>query len=154
ANPPASSLDNEAGTARWIIKPGDKRHLVSYLIRVAPGAVMGSDGDFAGEVIAQSGGHQRPVTVGGSDQVRVAPFHWADRNGDGVIDDGEVLQAYDTIEEMKGVHLDWSTIESIWDAGGYRLDEKKHSFAPSKPSEAPKAGSSSHLSSQHRSSVS
>ncbi|HKK00908.1 MAG TPA: helix-turn-helix transcriptional regulator, partial [Desulfuromonadales bacterium] len=56
ASPPASSLDNEDGTARWIIKPGDKRHLVSYLIRVAPDAVMGSDGGFAGEVIAQSGG--------------------------------------------------------------------------------------------------
>ena len=137
ASPPASSLDNEAGTARWIIKPGDKRRLVAYLVRVAPTAVMGIGGDFSGEVIAQASGRQRPVTVAGPSEVRVAPFHWADRNGDGVIDDGEVLQAYDTIEEMKGVHLDWDTIESIWDAGGYRLDGKHHCFAPAKPSPKP-----------------
>lgn len=138
ASPPASSLDNEAGTARWIIKPGDKRRLVAYLVRVAPEAVMGSSGAFSGEVIAQADGRQRPVTVAGPDSVRVAPFLWADRNGDGVIDDGEVLQAYDTIEEMKGVHLDWDTIESIWDAGGYRLDSKNHRFAPAKPPAPPK----------------
>jgi hypothetical protein len=35
----------------------------------------------------------------------MAPFQWADLNGDNVIDDSEMLQASDTVDRMKDIHL-------------------------------------------------
>lgn len=136
ANPPASSLDNVDGVARWIIKPGEENRPVSYLIQVAAGAEIGSEAQFRGEVVAKSNGRTPPVPVFGVEQVRVAPFLWADLNGDNVVDDGEMLQASDTMDEMKGVHLDWNLLEKVWDAGGYRWDEQQAAFVPVRPPHA------------------
>ena len=38
AHPPASSLDNIHGVARWIIKAGDDRDRVVYMVQVDPAA--------------------------------------------------------------------------------------------------------------------
>ncbi len=130
ANPPASSLDNEEGTARWIVKPGESRQVISYLIRVSTEAGMGKEGLFQGDVIANPDGHNSPAPVAGATRVEVAPYLWADLNGDGIIDDGEMLKASDTFDEMKGVHLDWKQLEAIWDAGSYRWKEHEQRFSP------------------------
>ncbi len=132
ANPPASSLDNEEGTARWIIKGGNPRQLVVYLLRLDSQAVPGEELAFHGDIVASADG-SRPAAVSGDMTVKVAPYLWADLNGDGSIDDGEMLQASDTLEEMQGVHLDWDLLESIWDAGSYRWQEKEKRFIPSRP---------------------
>lgn len=133
ASPPASSLDNEEGTARWIVKPGEDRRMISYLLRIDVEAVVGKEGVFSGEVIANPNGSNAPSPVAGVSRVRIAPFQWADLNGDNVIDDAEMLQASDTVDRMRGVHLDWNQLEEIWDAGGYRLDEKRERFVPQRP---------------------
>jgi transcriptional regulator with XRE-family HTH domain len=138
AIPPASSLDNEEGTARWIIKPGEDRKVVSYLLKVAPGAEIGGEGAFAGEIVANPDGQSVPVSLSGDDRILVGPYQWADQNGDNIIDDGEMLQASDNVDEMKGVHIDWKLLENIWDAGGYRWDARHERFVPEKPSSGPK----------------
>lgn len=143
ASPPASSLDNEEGTARWIVKPEEARQTISYLVRVAPGAALGTDGTFRGEIVASSNGRHAPATVGGASSVRVSPHLWADLNGDNVVDDGEMLQASETFDEMKGVHLDWKLLETIWDAGEYRWQSDQLRFAPSKSPHPPGAPGSS-----------
>jgi hypothetical protein len=44
-----------------------------------------------------------------------------------------MLEASDTVDEMKGVHMDWDALEAIWDAGGYQWDEGERVFVPHKP---------------------
>jgi len=132
ASPPPSSLDNEKGTARWIVKPGEEERDVAYLVQVDKQATMGSTASMEGEVVLGPEGRSEPVPVGGSTQLTVAPYHWADLNGDGQIDDGEMLQASDIFDIMKGVHLDWNQLERIWDSGSYRWDIEKSRFIPVK----------------------
>ncbi|WP_429884483.1 helix-turn-helix transcriptional regulator [Geoalkalibacter halelectricus] len=133
ANPPPSSLDNEAGVARWIIKPGEERPLVVYRLKVDGVAEMGSQARFDGEIVVSPTGRSLSVPTNGDKVVKVAPIIWADLDGDGVIDDGEMLEASDTYDEMKGVHMDWRILEEIWDAGGYRWDAEKSRFVPERP---------------------
>ena len=132
ANPPPSSLDNEVGTSRWIIKPGETNKIVSYLLKVAPGIEMGKEARFSGEIVANPDGRSAPSSLSGDDRLQIGPYQWADQNGDNVIDDGEMLQASDTVDEMKGVHMDWKLLENIWDAGGYRWDAGHKRFVPEK----------------------
>ena len=130
ASPPPSSLDNEEGTARWIIKPGEERRLIAYLVKVDHAAELGKEGIFNGEAVANPNGRNTPSPVTGATQLRIAPFQWADLNGDNVIDDSEMLLASDTVDSMKDVHLNWRQLEEIWDAGGYRWDERREQFVP------------------------
>lgn len=133
ANPPASSLDNEEGMARWIVRSGQARKLIVYLLKADPKAEEGTEAFFTGEVVAKINGNNSPRPVEGTAGITIAPVHWADLNGDHLIDDGELLQASDTVDEMKGVHLDWDHLQAIWDAGGYFWDEKKRKFIAVKP---------------------
>lgn len=128
--PPASSLDNVNGIARWILKAGDERDRVVYLIQVDPEAKPGDVGTFRGEIVASREGSQSSVQVQGESRTAVAPIHWADADGDGRIDDGEMLQGSYTIEDMAGVHIDWDDLERLWDAGSYEWSEKKARFVP------------------------
>jgi transcriptional regulator with XRE-family HTH domain len=137
SNPPASSLDNDSGMVRWIIKAGDARERIVYLVQVDRFARAGSDSVFQGEVVAGSGNIQVAVPVQGEGRVAVAPALWADLNGDGRIDDGEMLQASHTVDEMAGVFIDWQELERLWNAGGYRWDEARGKFLPVKPVETP-----------------
>ncbi len=132
ANPPPSSLDNEQGTARWIVKPGEDRRIIAYLVKVDEQAAVGKTVSLVGEVVVGPEGRSKPVSVRGSAQMAVAPYHWADLNGDQRIDDGEMLLASDTFEAMKGVHLDWNQLEKIWDSGSYQWDAPADRFVPAK----------------------
>jgi transcriptional regulator with XRE-family HTH domain len=133
SNPPASSLDNDNGVVRWIVKAGDSRERIVYLVQVERSARTGSDGVFQGEVVAGPSDSQAAVPVQGDGRVAVAPVLWADLNADGSIDDGEMLQASYTVDEMAGVHIDWLELERLWNAGGYRWDEATARFVPFKP---------------------
>ncbi|HXV22282.1 MAG TPA: helix-turn-helix transcriptional regulator [Desulfuromonadales bacterium] len=130
ASPPPSSLDNEEGTARWIVKPGEERRMIAYLVKVDRAAELGREGTFSGEAVANPNGRNTPSPVTGATQLRIGPFQWADLNGDNVIDDSEMLQASDTVDSMKDIHLNWRQLEEIWDAGGYRWDERREQFVP------------------------
>lgn len=136
SNPPASSLDNDNGMVRWIVKAGDNRERIVYLVEVERSAKPGSVGIFQGEVVAGSGESQA-VPVQGAERAAVAPILWADLNGDASIDDGEMLQASHTVDDMAGVHIDWLDLERLWNAGGYRWDESKSRFVPVKPLDPP-----------------
>ncbi|MCK4508072.1 MAG: helix-turn-helix transcriptional regulator [Desulfuromonadales bacterium] len=130
ANPPASSLDNVNGVARWIIKAGDNRDQIVYLVQVDPSAKVNTEGSFQGEIVASRGGNRSAVAVQGESKIAVAPVHWVDADGNGRIDDGEMLEGSFTIEDMSGVHIDWQDLEELWDAGSYAWDSKKGKFLP------------------------
>lgn len=130
ADPPPSSLDNETGMVRWIIKAGDERERIVYLAQ-PPAAQVGSVAVFQGEVIAGPAEGKNSMAVQGGDRVRIATLLWADLDGSGRIDDGEMLQASHTVDEMAGVKIDWEELERLWSAGGYRWDEAGRRFIPS-----------------------
>lgn len=136
AAPPPSSLDSTEGTARWIVRPDEKQQRIAYLLRVAPGEVMGGGGRFRGEIVAHSNGRNAPTTVAGAAFVKISPHIWADFNADNVIDDGEMLLASDIFDEMQGVGLDWKLLESIWDSGRYRWDKELQQFFPARSAES------------------
>lgn len=133
AVPPPSSLDNVEGVARWIVKPGETRLKVVYLVKVGNNEKLGSTQDFFGEIVAKNDVQSDPARIGGQTQMTIAPYVWADTNGDQIVDDNEMLLASDAFDETQGVHLDWSSLEKIWDAGGYRWDPKAMNFKPVKP---------------------
>jgi len=133
ANPPASSVDNDNGMVRWIIKAGDARDRIVYLVQVGDMAAAGSYGIFQGEVVAGAADVKIAVPVHGDGRVAVAPVLWADQNGDGRIDDSEMLQASYTVDDMAGVKIDWLELEHLWNAGGYRWDDRKQIFLPVTP---------------------
>ncbi len=130
AHPPASSLDNVNGVARWIIKAGDDRERVVYLVQVDPAARLNSEGSFQGEIVGSNEGSKSAVPIQGESKINVAEVHWADANGDEQIDDAEMLEASFTIEDMAGVHIDWHDLEQLWNAGRYFWDPKAVKFLP------------------------
>lgn len=130
ANPPASSLDNVHGVARWIIKAGEDRDRVVYLVQVDVEAKKDATEGFQGEIISSMEGRQSAIPVQGESSVKVAPVHWIDANADGRIDDAEMLEGSFTVEDMAGVHINWNDLESLWDAGSYRWNKQKGRFVP------------------------
>ena len=129
ASPPPSSLDNVHGVARWIVKAGDRLDRIVYLVQVAD-AATDDRRVFQGEIIAGKGDNQISKPVLGDIDLKIAPIHWADADGDGRIDDLEMLETSYIVDEMTGVHLDWDYLESLWDAEGYRWDEEQKKFLP------------------------
>jgi len=133
ANPPTSSLDNVNGVARWIIKAGDDRNRIVYLVQVDALAKPASESGFQGEIVASTKGSRSAVPVQGETKIVVAQTHWADADGNGRIDDGEMLDASYTIEDMAGVHIDWDDLEKLWAAGSYTWNKKQGKFLPKSP---------------------
>lgn len=133
ASPPASSLDNEEGTARWIVKPGETRSLIVYLLRIDARLPVGTRATFRGEIVGSSEERNRAAAILGNGEVVVEPFNWTDSNGDGRIEDLEMLEASQAFQEMGGVHLDWKHLEQLWDAGSYHWDATKNQFLPDRP---------------------
>ena len=133
AAPAPSSLDNVRGVARWIVKAGQSTDRIAYLVEVDDAAETGKQATFHGEVIAGSGNERASTVVGGEAGVKVAPIHWADADGDGHVDDVEMLDTSYLVDEMEGVDIDWDRLERFWDAGGYRWDPQQQQFLPVQP---------------------
>ncbi len=130
SEPPASSLDNEVGKARWIFRKPQQQTSVAYLLEVPKDAEIESIVELQGELIANPDGQRTAIPLQAVGQMTVKPLHWADTDGNLVIEDLEILEVSDLLDETGQLHLDWDLIEALWDAGGYRWDEKKSEFTP------------------------
>ncbi len=126
--PPVASGQLSAEEVKWLIPGGNGQITISYAVQVSPAASLKSNAEFRGSMVARAEGFTRTESIGGDRVVRVAGVHWADSNGDGRIDDDEIMPAYYLTEEMKGLGLDWKTIETIWSARGYVWDREKKYF--------------------------
>lgn len=136
SEPPASSLDNEVGKARWIFRKPQLQTSVAYLLEVPSDASLSGTVQLTGELIANPEGQRTaivPETVG---QMRIQPLHWADTNGNQIIEDLEILEVSNLLDETGQLHLDWELIEALWDAGGYRWIAEKAEFVPISQGEA------------------
>ncbi len=127
--PPLSAGQAGADEVKWLMPPGSGPITIDYTVRVLPAAGLKTTATFNGEVVTHAGGVTRRVACGGDRAVTVAGVHWADTNGDGRIDDDEIMPAYYLTEEMKGLGLDWKSIEAIWSGKGYRWDPRTEEFS-------------------------
>jgi transcriptional regulator with XRE-family HTH domain len=132
ASPPASSIDNQDGMARWIVKQGEERSLIVYLVRVDARSPLGMIARFRGEIVATLDEKNQAIASVGETEMTVGPYNWSDLDGDSTIDDAEMLEASLAFEELEGVHLDWKDLERLWDAGHYRFDSAGRRFIPEK----------------------
>ncbi|MBJ6798720.1 helix-turn-helix domain-containing protein [Geomonas propionica] len=120
--PATSSADSEL---KWLVPSGGTPVTVAYTLQVPDTFNSGKDAALKGEIVIHAAGSSnRTEAVGGSGSIHIGAYHWADSNGDGRIDDDEIMPAYYICEEMKGLGLDWKTIEAIWSGKGYRWDVK------------------------------
>lgn len=126
--PPAAAGQAATDEVKWLIPGGSGQVTVSYTVEISPYASLKTVAVFDGSVVAHTGGLTRAESVGGDRSMTVAGVHWADTNGDGRIDDNEIMPAYYLSEEMKGLGLDWPTIETIWSGKGYRWDGEQRRF--------------------------
>ena len=126
--PPAAAGRDAAGEVKWLIPGGSDQVTLSYTVQVGPAASPASEAAFAGSVVVRAGGLARTETIVGDLAVKVAGMHWADTDGDGRIDDNEIMPAYYLTEELKGLGLDWKTIEAIWSGKGYEWDRQTGGF--------------------------
>jgi transcriptional regulator with XRE-family HTH domain len=132
ASPPASSIDNQEGKARWIVKQGEQSSLIVYLVRVDERSPLGMIARFRGEIVANLDEKNQAIASVGETEMTVGPYSWSDLNGDSTIDDAEMLEASQAFEELEGVHLDWKDLEHLWDAGQYHFDSAGRRFVPVK----------------------
>ena len=130
AYPAASGADEKTGVVRWIFRNPAQKMSVFYLLRVAESATADSDLSFNGELIVNYNGRQSAVALSSVGDIKVAPLHWADNNGNGVIDDMEILELSEMTEKTGPLDLNWDLIEEIWKEGSYRWDSDKRQFRP------------------------
>ncbi len=138
AKPKASNVDEKNGLVRWIFKTPLQQAKIFYLLEVADAARVGEHIEVSGELVANTATGPYTVAIPSRGKLTVAPLHWADRNGNSVIDDMEILAVSDLSAETGDALVNWNLIEDLWEAGGYRWDQQKRLFVPApRPSEQP-----------------
>ncbi len=126
--PPPAAWRADAEEVNWLIPGGSAPVTISYTVLVSPQASLNTSTEFSGAMVAHAEEASRSEAIGGDRIIKVAGIHWADTNGDGRIDDNEIMPAYYVTEGMKGLGLDWKTIEAIWSARGYSWDQRRKEF--------------------------
>ncbi len=131
AVPPWSAASPDRKEIKWIVSTSSHDFTICYMAKISADAKKGSPLVFVGEVTSSlTGRHVFPVK--GSNVMTVQPFHWADLNSDGQIDDEEILRVFDELGERKGLAFGLDEIKTIWSSGGYIWNSKTHKYIPVK----------------------
>jgi len=112
---------------KWIGKITGEHAVYSYLAKFKPEVKLETIHQFTGGVTVRSDDNPS-IPVSGTDSLQVSPFHWADNNSDGRIDDEELLSVYETYGGIEGLHFGKKLIEDIWAAKGYRWNPETRSY--------------------------
>ena len=124
---PSSSASESTGShVKWLVPAGGAPVTISYSLQIPEQQASGNEVKVRvkGEIVLHGDGANRTEPVGGASEIRIGAYHWADSNGDGRIDDDEIMPAYYICDEMKEFGLEWKTIEAIWSGKGYRWDAR------------------------------
>jgi transcriptional regulator with XRE-family HTH domain len=126
---PPTAGQTTSGEVKWLLPAGSAVTVISYAVRVPVSWPLGRRAAFDGRIAVERGdGLGSPVVIAGGRECVVGPIHWADVNGDGRIDDQEIMPAYYLTEEMKGLLADWPLVESIWSNRGYVWDRERRQY--------------------------
>ncbi len=100
-----------------------------YLARINKNAVDGDEFTFHGQITVKED-KKHSIPIEGNNLISAMPFSWADSNKDNIIDDEEILEAYDLLSGIKDAEKTLHEVEVLWSAGSYRWDMKKKRFQP------------------------
>ena len=125
--PQFASQENTPPVLKWIGKINGEHAVYSYLAKLRPDTKMETVHHFTGGVTLRSDDNPS-IPVSGNDSLQASPFHWADSNGDGRIDDEELLSVYETYGGIEGLHFGKKLIEEIWASKGYRWDPETRTY--------------------------
>ncbi|NDY42959.1 helix-turn-helix transcriptional regulator [Dissulfurirhabdus thermomarina] len=128
ADPPPTSTAADGRELVWIFPANRPRLTFGYVARLAPGIPMGSRLAFSGRVNYRGGMARGRHETGGTAALEVRPLHWADLDGNHVIDDQEILTVYDVLAPATKLDIGLKEIEALWAASGYRWNEDRKEF--------------------------
>lgn len=127
AIPPWSASSPDRKKIKWITATSSPEITICYMAAAQTGTETGTELFFSGDVTSSLGGRST-CTVKGAQSMTLAPFHWADRNRDGQIDDEEILRVFDQLGRVKGIDSSLNDIKRIWSSGRYRWDHEQHRY--------------------------
>lgn len=130
SEPVASSVEGRAQGARWIFRNPAQKMNVYYILEITQQNSSGEQKQIVGEVTANPDGLHSVVALEQEGQMQIKSRHWADSNGDLVIDDLEILKVSELTETTGDLNLGWDLIEEIWEAGSYVWNPEKKVFTP------------------------
>jgi transcriptional regulator with XRE-family HTH domain len=130
ASPQPDSVDPETGLIRWIVQLDEKPFEIYYLVKVPTGFPLNQMAAFDGELIAHAPTGRNRCELIGANKLVVAKIHWADLNGDGLIDDDEMLDASYLSENMPNLPLDLDAVEELWIEEQYYWNDELLRFVP------------------------
>ncbi len=119
--------ESDPPALKWIGKITGEHTVYSYLAKLKPETKMETVHQITGGVTVRSDDNPS-IPVSGTDSLQASPFHWADRNSDGRIDDEELLSVYEIYGGIEGLHFGKKLIEEIWSAKGYRWNPETRSY--------------------------
>lgn len=114
---------------RWIGRLRQGEAAFMYMVHPDPAAEKGESLRFSGDCVSGKV-KKRGTSIVGDDAVRITAYHWADNDRDFVITDEEILEAYESYSLPGTVPVDFTGVENLWLAGGYRWDEERQQFIP------------------------
>jgi len=123
SEPPCATFNVGSNTLKWISRVEDQSVDFVYMVQTPLDAAQGSQLTFTGSMTLKQAG-QRREDIRGATTVTVAPFHWADTDQDGTIDDEEILTVYDRYSDKPGLKFNRDLIDDIWAGHGYDWNGK------------------------------
>lgn len=128
ASPQPDSFDAETGLIRWIVQLDENPFKIFYLVNVPAVLKLNEMASFDGELVAHTATGRNRFELIGANKLVVAKIHWADLNGDGLIDDDEMLDATYLSESMPDLPLDLNAVEDLWIEEVYHWDPQSLRF--------------------------
>jgi transcriptional regulator with XRE-family HTH domain len=124
---PTMTTRNGSGILKWVSRTSGSTTTFTYLVRAPEDTLQNHQYGFEGVVTL---GKEKKSThqVGGNSAIEVANFHWADINQDNVIDDEEILTAYDSFNGLDELAFNWDRVDEIWTGQGYRWDSNSRQY--------------------------
>jgi transcriptional regulator with XRE-family HTH domain len=119
--------ESDPPVIKWIGKITGEQAVYSYFAKLKPETKMETFHQFTGEITVRSDDNPS-IPVSGTNSLQASPFHWADSNSDGRIDDEELLSVYETYGEVEGLPFGIKLIEEIWVAKGYRWNAARNNY--------------------------
>ncbi len=115
--------------AKWIYQGKLGYTKFIYLARIRTAARPIGMFQFHGEVTIREQ-KKKSFLILGNNKITAIPYSWADINKDHVIDDEEILEAYDLLSGVKAAESLLKEVEILWSAGGYMWDINEKRFLP------------------------
>lgn len=121
--PDFTAINAEEGQLKWISTLAENPTVFSYIVTTRRNAEIGRQLAFDGQVTMRQG-DTRGIATSGDTELTLEPYHWADSNKDGRIDDEEILTVSEMFGTIESLDIDMALIEDIWSAKGYGWDSK------------------------------